>query len=112
MLEHNIPIDTRYYLDNQLAKPLMRIFEPISGAGAKSLLTGDHTRTVAVATSKVGSLMKFAVKSVKCLGCRTPLPASMGDAPVCKLCRPKLPQIYAEKVSGCTERVNYREADL
>ena len=31
MLEHSIPIDTSYYLENQLAKPLLRIFEPILG---------------------------------------------------------------------------------
>jgi DNA polymerase delta subunit 1 len=37
VLEHNVPIDTRYYLDNQLAKPLMRIFEPILGEKAGSL---------------------------------------------------------------------------
>lgn len=37
VLEHNIPIDTKYYLDNQLSKPLMRIFEPILGDKAQSL---------------------------------------------------------------------------
>lgn len=37
VLENNIPIDTRYYLDNQLSKPLMRIFEPILGDKAGSL---------------------------------------------------------------------------
>jgi DNA polymerase delta subunit 1 len=37
VLEHNVPIDTRYYLDNQLSKPLMRIFEPILGERAGSL---------------------------------------------------------------------------
>ena len=31
VLEHNVPIDTQYYLDNQLSKPLLRIFEPILG---------------------------------------------------------------------------------
>lgn len=31
VLENNIPIDTAYYLENQLAKPLLRIFEPILG---------------------------------------------------------------------------------
>ena len=31
VLENNIPIDTQYYLENQLSKPLMRIFEPILG---------------------------------------------------------------------------------
>jgi len=37
VLENNIPIDTKYYLDNQLSKPLMRIFEPILGEKAQSL---------------------------------------------------------------------------
>jgi DNA polymerase elongation subunit (family B) len=37
VLENNLPIDTRYYLDNQLSKPLMRIFEPILGEKASSL---------------------------------------------------------------------------
>lgn len=31
VLENNVPIDTEYYLENQLAKPLLRIFEPILG---------------------------------------------------------------------------------
>ena len=39
VLEHNVPIDTSYYLENQLAKPLLRIFEPILGdSKAKSEL--------------------------------------------------------------------------
>lgn len=31
VLENNIAIDTTYYLENQLSKPLLRIFEPILG---------------------------------------------------------------------------------
>ena len=31
VLENNIPLDTEYYLTNQLSKPLLRIFEPILG---------------------------------------------------------------------------------
>lgn len=31
MLENTIPIDTQYYLEQQLSKPLLRIFEPILG---------------------------------------------------------------------------------
>ncbi|KAJ3055861.1 DNA-directed DNA polymerase delta [Rhizophlyctis rosea] len=38
VLDNNIPIDTKYYLENQLSKPLMRIFEPILGTKANSLL--------------------------------------------------------------------------
>lgn len=29
VLEHSIPIDAQYYLENQLSKPLLRIFEPL-----------------------------------------------------------------------------------
>ena len=47
VLENNIPIDTKHYLDHQLAKPLMRIFEPII-ENAGSLLSGEHTRCIAV----------------------------------------------------------------
>ena len=39
VLENNIPIDTKYYLENQLSNPLMRIFEPILGDKANSLCT-------------------------------------------------------------------------
>lgn len=39
VLENNIPIDTKYYLENQLSNPLMRIFEPVLGEKAQSLCT-------------------------------------------------------------------------
>lgn len=37
------------------------------------VVTGDHTRTIQIATPTVGGLMKFAVKTVTCLGCKTAL---------------------------------------
>lgn len=44
MLEHSLPIDTQYYLEQQLAKPLLRIFEPILGEGrAESVLLRKWT---------------------------------------------------------------------
>ncbi|KAK4688039.1 DNA polymerase delta subunit 1, partial [Tremellales sp. Uapishka_1] len=97
VLEHNVPIDTKYYLENQLSKPLMRIFEPILGEKSSGLLAGDHTRTIQIATPTVGGLMKFAVKTVTCLGCRTPL-RSKKEGAVCVNCRPKLPDLYQKQV--------------
>jgi hypothetical protein len=38
-----------------------------------STVSGAHTRTIQIATPTVGGLMKFAVKTVTCLGCKTPL---------------------------------------
>lgn len=42
---------------------------------ATFVVSGDHTRTIQIATPTVGGLMKFAVKTVTCLGCKTPLSA-------------------------------------
>ncbi|KAJ7050544.1 DNA polymerase family B-domain-containing protein [Mycena amicta] len=102
VLENNVPIDTKYYLENQLSKPLMRIFEPILGEKANSLLSGDHTRTIQIATPTVGGLMKFAVKTVTCLGCKTPLRGnnSVKNGAVCKDCRPRMGELYQKQISS------------
>ncbi|KAH9940939.1 DNA polymerase family B-domain-containing protein [Epithele typhae] len=105
VLENNIPIDTKYYLDNQLSNPLMRIFEPILGDKAATLLSGDHTRTIQIATPTVGGLMKFAVKTATCLGCKTPLKASnsVKNGAVCNNCRPRLGDLYQKQVSTTSD---------
>ena len=41
---------------------------------ALMIVAGDHTRTISVAAPTVGGLMKFAVKTQTCLGCKSPLP--------------------------------------
>lgn len=41
VLENSIPIDTTYYLEGQLSKPLLRIFSPILGDKAESLLLSE-----------------------------------------------------------------------
>ena len=76
VLDNNLPVDTKHYLENQLSKPLMRIFEPIMGDKANSLLAGDHTRAVTIATPTTGGLMGFVKKTLTCLGCRSPLTSS------------------------------------
>ncbi|GAA5899920.1 hypothetical protein JCM6882_007002 [Rhodosporidiobolus microsporus] len=99
VLENNIPIDTKYYLENQLSKPLMRIFEPILGEKASSLLAGDHTRTVSIVAPTVGGLMKFAVKTVTCLGCKTPLKQGSRNQAVCANCRSRTAELHSKQVS-------------
>jgi DNA polymerase delta subunit 1 len=96
VLENNVPIDTRYYLDNQLAKPLDRIFNPILGeTKAKSLLTGAHTRSISVAAPSVGGLMKFAKKTMTCMGCKKPLTGKEESAgAVCSNCAPRVGELY------------------
>ncbi|KAK5118956.1 DNA-directed DNA polymerase delta [Meristemomyces frigidus] len=105
VLEHNLPIDTKYYLDNQLAKPLGRIFEPIMGEKrAAGLLTGEHTRSISVAAPTMGGLMKFAKKTETCMGCKKPLTSAeeRGGA-VGEECRPRVGELYQKSLSRVSE---------
>ncbi|CAN7999003.1 unnamed protein product [Ixodes hexagonus] len=99
VLENNVPIDTQYYLDNQLSKPLLRIFEPILGEGlAESvLLRGDHTRTKTVVHSKVGPLAAFTCKKNTCIGCRAVLEDQASA--VCHRCKLREPEIYFVEIN-------------
>jgi DNA polymerase delta subunit 1 len=105
VLENNVPIDTKYYLDNQLAKPLGRIFEPILGEKKSGqLLTGEHTRSIIVAAPTLGGLMKFAKKTQTCMGCKRPLTGkdeSVGA--VCSDCRPRLGELYQKTVNKVSD---------
>jgi DNA polymerase delta subunit 1 len=112
VLENNLPIDCKWYLTNQLSKPLTRIFEPIIPDVDKALLQGEHTRKIFIPTpsAKKGSLMMFAVKTAQCLGCK----AGVGDGTkgyLCKHCLPREAQIYLTKLAILRE-AELRYADL
>ncbi|CAG4908999.1 unnamed protein product [Colias eurytheme] len=98
VLENSIPIDFSYYLENQLSKPLLRIFEPILGEKAESLLLkGEHTRTKAMVTSKVGALAAFTKKKEKCIGCKSVMPNDTKKA-LCDHCLDKEGQLYITEI--------------
>lgn len=97
-MENNIPIDFNYYLENQLSKPLVRIFSPILGDKAESvLLKGDHTRKKAMVTSKVSALSAFTKKKEVCLGCKSVLPTNEEKNALCKYCMPKQGELYYQE---------------
>ncbi|KAK7253937.1 DNA polymerase delta subunit 1 [Aureococcus anophagefferens] len=95
VLENNLPIDASYYLENQLSKPLTRIFEPII-PNTSNLLHGDHTRVVAKPTpvARKGGIMMFAKKQLQCLGCK----AKIDEGTVCDHCKPREPEIFLKRV--------------
>ncbi|QNP95562.1 DNA polymerase family B-domain-containing protein [Yarrowia lipolytica] len=104
VLENNIPIDTKYYLENQLQKPLQRIFDPILGERKSAqLMTGAHTRTITVAAPSTGGLMKFAVKTEMCKGCRTPLRGKWAKGAVCENCVDKAGALYQQALGQLSE---------
>lgn len=103
VLENNLPIDCKWYLTNQLSKPLTRIFEPIINDVEKKLLQGDHTRKIFIPTptARKGSLMSFTVKKAQCLGCRIAIDGKSGY--LCKHCAPKEAEIYMSKLKAMRE---------
>ena len=110
MLENNLPIDTEYYLENQLSKPLTRIFEPII-EHTQHLFRGEHTRVRSrpTPTAKKG-IMAFTKSSVKCMGCRALIPGGSKKA-LCKHCLPREAEIYASKLQVLTEKECARKDD-
>lgn len=71
MLENNIPIDTQYYLEQQLSKPLLRIFEPILGeTKAESVLLSMEAPTNSRTFCLSGSFSEQLIKGfLKIFGC-------------------------------------------
>jgi DNA polymerase delta subunit 1 len=110
-LLHKLTIDTEYYIYNQLLKPLLRIFTPIlapkesfkkvnkagkrvalndkelhSLTAYKVLFTGNHMTQIVQKTAEgtPGTMLMFAKKTVRCLGCKTPMTAANA---LCKRCK-------------------------
>lgn len=99
VLEHDIAIDVQYYLDNQLSKPLGRIFEPIMGdVGIRKLFAGEHTRTIKLSTPSTGAggIMRFAVKKRTCMGCKAILKSD--EKTVCGHCQDNQADLYIKQV--------------
>ncbi|KAJ4960448.1 hypothetical protein NE237_020358 [Protea cynaroides] len=98
VLENNIPIDPHYYLENQISKPLLRIFEPILKNASKELFQGSHTRSVYISTPSTGGIMKFAKKQLSCLGCKALI--SDADQALCSHCKGREAELYCKTVAN------------
>lgn len=97
-LENSIPIDTAYYLEQQLSKPLLRMFEAIL-PDPTILLKGEHTRHVVKLTPLTGGLMKFISKTEKCLGCKSPIDPNLGNQALCSGCEEKRSELYLVNIN-------------
>eukprot|EP00698_Gefionella_okellyi_P019960 TRINITY_DN6205_c0_g1_i1.p1 TRINITY_DN6205_c0_g1~~TRINITY_DN6205_c0_g1_i1.p1 ORF type:complete len:1093 (-),score=275.65 TRINITY_DN6205_c0_g1_i1:45-3323(-) len=96
VLEHNLPLDTQYYLEQQLQQPLFRLFEPLM-EHPNSLFTGAHTRAVTVVKSTHGAMSKFTVRTQTCLQCKTALKSH--ETTVCASCKVHEPSVYHKTVA-------------
>ena len=92
VLENDIPINIKYYVENQLQQPLTRLLTPVFGeARVKSLFTGEHTMVriqtvpkINTATSRGTLLGHIVVKSRPCLICKSHV--SSATQQVCANC--------------------------
>ena len=102
VLDNNIPLDTKYYLENQLQKPLLSIFEPILGEhkAKTQLLAGEHTRTV-VKSSRTGGLMAFAKVRASCMGCKASL--KKHEKNLCVICKKDESKLYQKEMGKLTK---------
>ncbi|KAG5529015.1 hypothetical protein RHGRI_029623 [Rhododendron griersonianum] len=101
VLENNIPIDPQYYLENQISKPLLRIFEPILKNASKELLQGSHTRSISISTPSNSGIMKFAKKQLSCIGCKALISGS--DRTLCSHCKGREAELYCKTVANVSE---------
>ncbi|CAN8251712.1 unnamed protein product [Cochlearia groenlandica] len=99
VLQNNIPIDPNYYLDNQISKPLLRIFEPVLKNASKELLHGSHTRSISISTPSNSGIMKFAKKQLSCVGCKVPI----SNGTLCSRCKGREAELYCKNVSQVSD---------
>lgn len=103
VLDKSIPVDFTYYLENQLTKPLTRLFEFII-PDTNDLFHGDHTRSVFRATPAMDiGIMRFTQSRNTCLGCRAVLDPNREDQALCDGCQNKRQHVYLNKQSEMAE---------
>ena len=99
VLSKNLPIDAKHYLDHQLKKPLLRLFEGIIPNPESTLFHGEHTRRLFVPTPKAHGIAKFAKIVLTCIGCKAKLTSDSQVGALCVDCLPREAEIYAQAVS-------------
>jgi DNA polymerase delta subunit 1 len=115
-LENNLPIDCQHYLEHYLAKPLLRLFDPIMKNAERELLQGDHTRSISqpTPTAAGGGIMRFAKARARwqrrwlcaltparrsqvrqsCVGCRAPISEDANSRALCLHCQGREADVY------------------
>ncbi|EGC38691.1 DNA polymerase delta catalytic subunit [Dictyostelium purpureum] len=105
VLEHNILLDTQYYLDKQLKAPLLRIFKPLL-PNPEQIFAGEHTRTIAQSTLSSTNNPFFGTLEKKkvCMSCPNELTSE--ESTVCKNCKHKEGDLYQTSLNNVTKLEN------
>nr|XP_057920703.1 uncharacterized protein LOC131119374 [Doryrhamphus excisus] len=80
-LQHNLALDIKYYIEQQISNPVQRLFEPLMD-NVNELFQGEHTKTRVKSGQMAGPMAKFVQKSETCISCKT------RGSILCKACEP------------------------
>lgn len=98
VLNNDIAIDAQYYLENQLTKPLCRIYQALMDNPKATLLSGDHTRQISIPTPKERKgILQFTQVRETCMNCKAPLRAT--EKILCNYCKENSPDVYCNYLS-------------
>lgn len=89
VLENNLPIDKEYYIEQQISKPVQRLFEPIMD-NVSSLFHGEHTKVITRGVTMQGPMNNFVKTTDECVGCKK------AGSVLCVSCRPNFPKLFFE----------------
>lgn len=91
VLENNLQIDSKYYLNNQLQNPIISIIAPIIGEKRASAMFIVKSIKINSGLTK-GGLLGFVKKVEVCKNCRSPL--RKGESTLCSNCQSKSSELY------------------
>lgn len=96
VLEKNLPVDVNYYIEQQIMKPVHRLFDPLMD-NVNELFVGEHTATRKKGTLS-GPMAQFVKKGITCLLCK-----ERGSI-LCKRCAPNYFSVYVGKIQEMKEK--------
>jgi DNA polymerase delta subunit 1 len=86
VLENNLPIDKEYYIEQQMFKPVHRLFEPMMD-NVSSLFHGEHTKTISRGVTVNGPMNAFIKANEECVRCKK------AGSIICNSCRSSFPSL-------------------
>ncbi|KAG0670580.1 DNA-directed DNA polymerase delta [Maudiozyma exigua] len=93
VLEHNLQIDSKYYLNNQLQNPILSIITPIIGEKKANEMFIVKSIKINTGLTK-GGLLGFVKKVEVCKNCRSPL--KKGESALCSNCKSMSSELYIQ----------------
>ncbi|CCK68230.1 DNA-directed DNA polymerase delta POL3 KNAG_0A05660 [Huiozyma naganishii CBS 8797] len=91
VLEHNLQVDSKYYLTNQLQNPIISIVAPIIGEKEANNMFIVKSIKINSGLTK-GGLLGFVKKVAVCKGCKSPL--KKGETTLCSNCSSRSGELY------------------